>query len=204
MPFPNETLTAEEVNGFLALLPLVPLFNIGGIFGKISAPILRTAIWSGALPRASAVLTWMTNVANNHLGNLGYFAQIPPPGLQIPRPDVLPLLSFPAYAMGGLNPPPGILGIAADQLKPNDGIVNTISMEGPVAGPIMDGRDFAAQLQTAIAASDLGLVRGRYWHLHSNSTIDHADQIGVFTNPATADEVQVLYMLFADILNHLP
>ncbi|UZP36767.1 hypothetical protein NXS19_004583 [Fusarium pseudograminearum] len=203
--FPYETLTAPEVNGLLALLPLVRPFNIGGIFGGISAPILRTAIRFGALPRARAVLAWMTNVANNHLGNLGYFAQIPPPGLQIPRPDVLPLLSFPAYAMGGLDtPPPGILELTADQLKPNDGIVNTISMDGPVAGPIMDGTDFAAQLQVAIAAGSLQFVRGRYWHLHSNSTIDHADQIGVFTNPATANQVQVMYRLFADLLDHLP
>ncbi|KAK4232856.1 Alpha/Beta hydrolase protein [Achaetomium macrosporum] len=186
VPFPNVTLTAGQVNGFLDLIPVLRYLNTGGIFGKVLAPILRTAIRSGALPQARAVLTWVTTVANYHLGNLGYFAQIPLPGLHIPRPDVLPLLSFPAYAMGGLNtPPPGILGMMADQLKPNDGIVNTESMNGPVAGPIMDGTNFAAQLQDAIAANDLSLVRGRYWHLHSNSTIDHADQIGVFTNPAT-------------------
>ncbi|CAF3635389.1 unnamed protein product [Fusarium graminearum] len=185
VPFPNETLTAAEVNGLLALLPIVRTFNIGGIFGGILAPTLRTAIRFGA-PGAREFLTWMTNVANNHLGNLGYFAQIPPPGLQIPRSDVLPLLSFPAYAMGGLNtPPPGILGMTADQLQPNDGIVNTISMDGPVAGPISDGTNFATQLQIAIGAGDMQLVRGQYWHLHSNSTIDHADQICVFTNPAT-------------------
>ncbi len=183
IPFPDDALTDQQLNDFLALLPVIPYFNIGGVFGKVGVPLLRMGTNAKLLPNTVAVLTWMTNVANAHLGMNGYFSRIPPPGSQIPRPDVLPLLSFSAYAMGGLNtPPPAKLRTTADQLKPNDGVVNTISMNGPVSGPIRDGRNFAAQLH---AAAKPAALQGVYWHLGSNSTIDHADQIGVFTDPAT-------------------
>jgi len=178
-PFPNRTLTAQDINEFVGLLPLV--WNPGGILGTIAAPLHPLGTWLRVLPQLQAVLTWVTDVANRHLQQMGYFCHIPRPGTHIPRSDILPLIAFPAYAMGGLEiSANGLRNITLEELKPNDGIVNTISMDGPVNGPIDNG-SFAAKL----AAVGTAGVKGIYWHLGTNSTIDHADQIGVFTHPAT-------------------
>ncbi|KAK7977161.1 lipase [Apiospora saccharicola] len=178
VPFPERTLTTEDVNEFFALFPLHEVFNAF----------------------ARATLAWITRVARRHLQAMGYFSQLPLPGSQVPRPDVLPLMQFSAYAMGGgmaipAGAPPTITSAG---FAPNDGVVNTASMDGPVAGPVING-DFAA----ALTANGAAGVRGMYWHLGSNSTIDHADQIGVFTDPVTFDEVQVMYMLFAELVSLL-
>ncbi|CAI6091792.1 unnamed protein product [Clonostachys chloroleuca] len=191
-PFPNETLTAQEINDFIALFPYS--WNPFGVGGRVLARLQFLG------PSARAALGWMISVANNHLGPLGYFSRIPPPGNQIPRPDVLPLLSYPAYAMGGRNIPPGVAmpGITSKEFQPNDGIVNTLSMDGPMTGPVNHG-SFADQLAAGGSANS----KATYWHLGTNSSIDHADQIGAFTNRVTNDEVQVMYMLFAELVNHL-
>ncbi|CAH0054013.1 unnamed protein product [Clonostachys solani] len=188
-PFPKETLTAQEINDFITLIRYS--FNPFGVLGVVLAPFQFLG------PSARAALGWMVAVANNHLGPLGYFSRIPPPGNQVPRPDVLPLLSYPAYAMGGRNIPPTVAmpGITSEEFQPNDGIVNTLSMDGPMTGPVNHG-SFAAQ----VAAGGLDSAKATYWHLGLNSTIDHADQIGAFTNRATNDEVQVMYMLLAELL----
>ncbi|KAK8133406.1 hypothetical protein PG984_005418 [Apiospora sp. TS-2023a] len=191
VPFPERTLTAEDVNEFFDLLPLHEAFNAFGISGLIATNMLQLFH-----PPTRATLAWITRVARRHLQSEGYFSQIPLPGSQVPRPDVLPLIQFSAYAMGGgMDVPAGAPPtITSDGFAPNDGVVNTASMEGPVAGPIDNG-DFAA----ALAAHR----RGRYWHLGSNSTIDHADQIGVFTDPVTFDEVRVMYILLAELVSLL-
>ncbi|CZR65414.1 uncharacterized protein PAC_15314 [Phialocephala subalpina] len=189
-PFPNRNLTAQDINEFLRLLLWGQIWNPLGVWGRVAAPFQSLGTWLGVLPTLHAALTWITDVADRHLQQMGYFSQIPRPGTQIPRPDMLPVIAFPSYAMGGPNIP--------EQFRPNDGIVNTRSMDGPVAGPVNNG-NFAAQLA---AAGPLG-VRGIYWHLGTNSTIDHADQIGVFTNAATNSEVQVMYMLFAELGDRL-
>lgn len=162
----DETLTATEINKFLNLLPADKLWNFMGVWGKVIAILQKPLNWLGILPSLRAVLVWATGVANNHLGGLGYFDRIPSPGTEVPRPDMLPAIAFPSYAMGDRN----------------DGIVNTSSMDGPVQGPIDNG-SFAAQF----AALSTQGVRGRYWHMGTNMTIDHADQIGVFTNATTVN-----------------
>ncbi|KAH7385033.1 Alpha/Beta hydrolase protein [Cadophora sp. MPI-SDFR-AT-0126] len=197
-PFPNRVFTDRDINEFLALFPA---FNPGGIVGKFSTifKFQQFGTWLGVFPTLRAALTWITDMANRHLQQMGYFSQIPRPGTHIPRPDMLPVIAFPAYAIGERNIPANALpNISSEQFRPNDGIVNTRSMDGPVAGPVNNG-SFAAQL----AAPGPLPVRGIYWHLGTNSTIDHADQIGVFTNDATKSEVQAMYMLFAELGDRL-
>lgn len=112
-------------------------------------------------------------VANGHLGQLGYFNRVPLPGARVPRPDVLPLMMLPAFAMGGYTIPNRPKQTSAE-FQPNDGIVNTVSMRGPDDQHVFDVANFQANNRN-----------GRYWHIGVNETIDHADQIGVFTNPET-------------------
>jgi hypothetical protein len=93
---------------------------------------------------------------------------------------MLPLIKFPAYAMGGRDEIPvnALPNITPEEFRLNDGIVNTRSMDGPV-GPYVDNGDFAAQYRAG------QIAKGKYWHFGRNSTIDHADQVGVFTSDNT-------------------
>lgn len=181
-PFPKQTLTAQDINGFLALLLGNQVWNPLGLWGYLAAPFQPLGTSLRVLPSFHSALTWITDVANRHLQQMGYFSQISGPGSQIPRPDMLPLIMYPAYAMGRRSIPAGITlpGITSEEFQPNDGIVNTKSMNGPTTGPVSNA-SFAAQL----AATNARRVKGVYWDLGTNATIDHADQIGVFTDPTT-------------------
>ncbi|KNA98187.1 hypothetical protein FOXG_02596 [Fusarium oxysporum f. sp. lycopersici 4287] len=196
-PFPKDTLTTQDINGFLALFPLNQVWNPLGVWGRVAAPFQPLGTRLGVLPSLYAALTWITDVANRHLQIMQYFSQIPRPGSQIPRQDMLPLIMYPAYAMGGRGTT--LPGIALQEFQHNDGIVNTRSMDGPSTGPVNHG-SFTAPLAAAAPAN----LKGIYWNLGANATIDHADQIGVFTDPDTFREVQVMYMLFAELGDRLP
>ncbi|PNP73405.1 hypothetical protein FNYG_13303 [Fusarium nygamai] len=201
-PFPNETLTTRDINEFLALFPGHEVWNPLGVSGHVAAPLLRLGTWLSALPSSRAALTWITDVANRHLQPLRYFSQIPRPGTQVPRPDMLPLIMYPAYAMGGRSRPAGaaLPGITSEEFQRNDGIVNTRSMDGPTTGPVNEGSCVAELIANPPPANSKGI----YWHLGTNSTIDHADQIGVFTNSTTYAEVKAMYMLLAELVDRLP
>ncbi|RKK23142.1 hypothetical protein BFJ66_g15823 [Fusarium oxysporum f. sp. cepae] len=196
-PFPKDTLTTQDINGFLALFPLNQVWNPLGVWGRVAAPFQPLGTRLGVLPSLYAALTWITDVANRHLQIMQYFSQIPRPGSQIPRQDMLPLIMYPAYAMGGRGTT--LPGITLQEFQQNDGIVNTRSMDGPSTGPVNHG-SFTARLAAAAPAN----LKGIYWNLGDNATIDHADQIGVFTDPDTFREVQVMYMLFAELGDRLP
>ncbi|KAH7066051.1 hypothetical protein BKA63DRAFT_584920 [Paraphoma chrysanthemicola] len=197
----NETVTAAKINSFLALIRGNSVLNFMGIWGNILAAGARPLQWLGILPPLREILGWATDVANNHLRGLGYPYQVPRPGTQIPRPDMLPFIAFPSYAMGGRDITPAVnLDISSLQFRRNDGIVNTDSMDGPSDRSFTDNGSFSRHY----AASGAAGVRGRYWHIGENSTIDHADQIGVFTNANTYDEVKVMYTLFAELADRLP
>ncbi|KAK5994322.1 Lipase 1-like protein [Cladobotryum mycophilum] len=198
-PFPDETLTADDINGWLALFPGDQIWNPFGLWGHVVAPFQPLAAMLRALPASRAVLSWITTVANQHLKPLGYFSEIPQPGSQVPRSDMLPLIMYPAYAMGGRSilPVNALPGISSEDFQPNDGIVNTRSMDGPTTGPVESG-DFAAEF-----AANPTNARGRYWHLGINSTMDHADEIGVFTDADTNLEVQAMYIMFAELADRL-
>ena len=62
----------------------------------------------------------------------------------------------------------------------NDGIVNTASMDGP-PGNVRDAEEFVSHLDLA----NLEQVQGPFWYFGENGTIDHADQLGVYTDPTT-------------------
>ncbi|KAH7067200.1 Alpha/Beta hydrolase protein [Paraphoma chrysanthemicola] len=225
--FPDtETVTAAEINNLLALFPGNSVLNFMGIWGNILAAGARPLQWLGFLPPLREILGWVIDVANNHLRGLGYPYQVPRPGTQIPRPDMLPFIAFPSYAMGGRDITPAVnLGISNQRFRRNDGIVNTESMDGPSDQTFIENGSFSSHYTTDGAAG----VRGRYWHMGENSTIDHADQIGVFTNASTVslslsktplplvamctlsrltklqyDEVKVMYTLFAELADRLP
>ncbi|RFU30456.1 hypothetical protein B7463_g5852, partial [Scytalidium lignicola] len=108
--------------------------------------------------------------------SVDYARWIPLPGPRVPRPDMLPLIILPALAMGGYNIPT-VPAQTSATFQRNDGIVNTASMNGPNNNQVYNIQGFAG----APAAPQAG----RYWHIGVNETIDHADQIGVFTDPAT-------------------
>lgn len=145
----------------------------------------------------------MSDVANRHLRAMNYFSRIPRPGSQIPRADLLPVIALPAYAMGGYQLDQQRLqtlnGITSEEYQRNDGIVNTMSMSGPVNAvygvhPFPDpGNDMTT----------MDRAKGQYWHLGENVMIDRADQIGVFTAENTAIEVSFMYLLFASIVTRL-
>jgi hypothetical protein len=182
-PFPQTTLTAQQINSFIALFPLRRIYNPLGVWGRVLAPPFSFASRFPAFPRLQSFVAWFTNVANAHLQQMNYFSQIPQPGSQVPRPDMLPLLSLFAYAMGGYNIQLGALpGITPTDYQLNDGIVNTRSMDGPIGGPIQNGAFPATAVTNAPV---VGGERGKYWHLGQNVTMDHADQIGVFTDTNT-------------------
>lgn len=172
IPLPNENLTPQDICEFFQLFPLGGIPNFLGI-PRIIAPILSLTNQLRISPSLISVLGWITGVANRHLKLFRYFSHIPRPGPQIPRADMLAVIAPFAYAMGGLH----VLG---EDREPNDGIVNTMSMDGP-DGRVGDARRFVDELRTR----GVRVERETYWHFGSNTSIDHADQLGIFTDPVT-------------------
>jgi len=175
-PTPNQTLTAQDIREFFNL------FRLGGIPNSLGVPGLIETFLSLAnqlhiSPPLLSVLGWITGVANRHLGTLGFFSQIPRPGPQIPRADMLAVIAPFAYAMGGIHVP-------GEDREPNDGIVNTMSMDGP-EGRVRDARRFVDELDAT------GVTEGRetFWHFGLNTRIDHADQLGIFTDRVTVSSL---------------
>lgn len=191
-PFPNRTLGQQDINELLALFPLNEVFNPFGWLGMTLPLVLQIFSRLPFLPQLRQLAVWLTNVANRHLRSMGYFSRIPRPGSQIPRADMLPAIALPAYAMGGYQVDNARLqalgGITSDEYQRNDGIVNTASMSGPVSARYGEG-SFPGP---GIHLADMTQARGRYWHLGENVTIDHADQIGVFTSEATVSSFPLL------------
>jgi len=85
---------------------------------------------------------------------------------------------------------PGLLpGAGPSDYLPNDGIVNTISMKGPRAKDIAEIEKIPIEAVPGSAQqrriSESARTSRSYWHFGTNRTMDHADQIGVFTNEDT-------------------
>ena len=173
--FPDQTLTKEDLASFPSPLPAITLHNpLLDLLTQAGAGLISIGSKLPGVPNIVDLAKWGVKVANNHLGALGYFNRIPLPGSKVPRSDMLPILLVTSLGMGGYegNAPPGI---SAVEYQPNDGIVNTRSMRGPSERWITD----ASALSLALLAEGGG--KGRYWHLGINKTMDHADEIGVFT-----------------------
>ncbi|KAH8595018.1 hypothetical protein B0O99DRAFT_624170 [Bisporella sp. PMI_857] len=207
--FPDEHLTADDV----ATFPIFPLNILPGplkLLGYTSASFLAMLSRLPGLPSAASFVKWLVQVANNHLRPLGYFSQIPVPGRLVPRPDMLPLLLVTAVGMGGwessqkanliaLDLPPNV---TSKEFQANDGVVNTASMKGPNDAYILDGTTFAVQNLASFPLS--AKLKGIYWHMGISKTIDHADEIGVFTEGETFRQVRYMYQLFGELLASLP
>ncbi|KAK4232841.1 hypothetical protein C8A03DRAFT_48406 [Achaetomium macrosporum] len=190
-PFPNRILTRQDIEEFIRLLPGGDIFNFLG-FGFTATTLLELANWAGIAPTLQRTFSWMTDVANRHLGAMGYFSQIPRPGEQVPRPDMLPVIAPFAYGMGGVR---------GGEWAANDGIVNTVSMDGPPGPPgnVRGAEEFVSHFNPA----NLGAVQGWFWCFGENGTVDHADQLGVFTDATTNQEVEVMYKLLAELATRL-
>jgi hypothetical protein len=173
-PFPHRILTRQDIEEFIHLLPAGNIFNFLG-FGFGITTLLQLADWAGIAPRLQSTFSWMTDVANRHLGAMGYFSQIPRPGEQIPRPDMLPIIAPFAYGMGSVR---------GGEWAANDGIVNTVSMDGP-PGNVRGVEEFLSLYDLANPQQ----VQGPFWYCGENGTIDHADQLGVFTDATTVSRV---------------
>lgn len=194
VPFPKIHLTQDELSSFPLRNPLKPDETISvishGLFGGIGA--VTTAIFNVGLDAAvdqSKFANWVTGVAGNHLKGLGYPISLPNPGSQVPRPDMLPLMAPTAYAMGGyklVDPELSKLktmfkdGLVTDiDFQKNDGIVNTLSMSGP------DEKFVKYEVPQDLPHNIERMKGNWYWSMGPNGTMDHADEIGVFTDENT-------------------
>lgn len=184
--FPNETLYPADLATFPFSNFMTNPFNIWGSLITMTmgaAQALETAL--PGIPMIVKVTQWAVKVANTHLRGLGYFSRIPTPGPVVPRSDILPSLSVTCYAMGGFEIPGNLAptGLAPDlnseDFQPNDGVVNTVSMRGPDDAYVTDVASFPVQALGSVAS--VATTRGMYWHLGINKTMDHGDEIGVFT-----------------------
>lgn len=181
--FPNVRLSPADFSKFPVTFPL-SLLNPMNIPGTLTSAGLNVFLsWVPGAPTLANLAKWAVQVTNNHLGALGYFNRIPQPGPKVPRADMLPIMLPTAYAMGGYDLPPQsaqmVPGVSSAEFQPNDGIVNTVSMRGPNDTHISNAADFPIQ---SLGRPTLAVTaKGTYWHLGINKTMDHGDEIGVFT-----------------------
>jgi hypothetical protein len=172
-PFPYDLghLSGEDLANF----PVHPWLGPGfpGPF-NISA-IAAANVFNGIRgipgnPADLAYVKWAIEFLNNRLNRLGYRIRVPSPGGRIPRADMLPALSLFSLGMSGRS-------TSLDPSAQNDGVVDTSSMRAPANQPVQDINIFNSAFLLA--------NRGVYWDLGLTEGVDHADQIGVFTDPNT-------------------
>jgi hypothetical protein len=183
--FPNVQLSVDELNSLPVnrVISALDFFGLRGFIGNIvTDPNIPFN------PSTLDLARWFVRVANGHLGGLGYFDKIPFPGARVPRPDMLPFLTLFSIVMGGYDIPEnpvGLPNITSADFQPNDGVVNTLSMSGPEGSRILDAARFPTNGLGSMAQAIATNAPGTYWHFGENHTMDHADQIGVFTEGQT-------------------
>ncbi|KAH7110023.1 hypothetical protein B0J13DRAFT_489877 [Dactylonectria estremocensis] len=195
-PLPREYLSGEDLKS----IPVHPLLSLGGLAypGPFDWAAHGTSFLFGlgrdaaslipGTPSDVAYAKWAAEVINHHLRVLGYRIRAPSPGGRIPRDDMLPVLSIFSIGMSGISTS---LGLS----EQNDGVVDTSSMRGPASEPIQDIVGFN---RASIPGN-----RGVYWDLGLTEGIDHADEVGVFTVPATYMLVLRMYRRLGDLLSFL-
>lgn len=180
---PNVRLSSADFATFPVTLPL-SLLNSHNISGTVISIGLNVFLsWVPGAPTLVNLAKWAVRVANTHLGALGYFNKIPQPGPKVPRADMLPIMLPTAYGMGGYELPAQfaqlIPGVSSAESQSNDGIVNTVSMRGPNDAQVSNVANFPVQ---SLERHNLDTTaKATYWHLGINKTMDHGDEIGVFT-----------------------
>lgn len=183
--FPNVQLSVGELNSLPVnrVISALDFLGLRGFIGNIATdPNIPFN------PSTLDLARWFVRVANGHLGGLGYFDKIPFPGARVPRPDMLPFLTLFSIVMGGYDipgNPVGLPNITSADFQPNDGVVNTLSMSGPEGSRILDAARFPTNGLGSMAQAIATNAPGTYWHFGENHTMDHADQIGIFTEGQT-------------------
>lgn len=173
-PFPQMHLSGDEIASF-PLHPLLPLGGLGfpGPFNIVAHSVAAAINAARAIPGTPTDLDYArfaVNFLNGRLGMLGYQIRLPSPGGRIPLAEMLPVLSIFSVGMSGMSRTSGFS-------EQNDGVVDTSSMRAPEGGPVQEFGNF----ETA----NLGANMGIYTHLGLTEGVDHADEVGVFTDPAT-------------------
>ncbi len=167
------------------LLQLIPGFPLLlGLTGNVLSYGIDVLMNIGLFGPPGALYAWVARVASRHLQELGFQVNIPSPGAQIPRADMFPPMLPTGYAMGGYSLSPAqqiILNSAPSNYQPNDGIVNTISMRGPNNADVRE--------ITAFPRFNMGSAKGVFWNFATNHTLDHADEIGAFTEQAMVSHI---------------
>lgn len=189
--FPKVNISADDIKTF----PLHPGLSLGGSTIPGLWDIGAHAV-SGFLGVVHSVFNaipgnpddvdfakWIVRVLNNHAEALGYFSRIPSPGDRIPRSDMLPILSIFSYAMSGMD----VSSAPFPSTELNDGVVNTRSMRGPKEEQIKEIAEFQE-----FTKGNIKKAKKWYWHLGTNQTMDHADQIGVFTDDRTVSILTIV------------
>ncbi|KAL4732938.1 hypothetical protein BDV11DRAFT_214669 [Aspergillus similis] len=177
-PFPEEDLNAND----FSRVPVNKILSLGGFLypgpwsilahgaSFLLAGLHRLITFGPGSPSDVDIARWFVQVFNEHAAALGYQFKIPSPGGRIPRNDMLPILVIFSLGMSGVSAPFG-------PSEENDGVVDTVSMRGPEGNTIQDITNFDTQAPAR--------NRGVYWHLGVTEAIDHADQVGVFTDAQT-------------------
>ncbi|KAF2281279.1 uncharacterized protein EI97DRAFT_497915, partial [Westerdykella ornata] len=198
-PLPRQELTGQDLKN----LPVHPAVSLFGLAypgpGDVTANAVSSLSWlaHGASsltpgnPNDIAYARWLVNVFNNHASGLGYAFRVPSPGGRIPRADMLPLLSIFSLGMSGVATP-------LDPSGRNDGVVDTVSMDGPADGVNNPSNDI-----TNFNRGALAMNRGSYWKFGVTGGIDHADQVGVFTDENIYAQVLQMYQDLGDLVSFL-
>jgi hypothetical protein len=170
-PFPRGKLSGQNLQNF-PTYPRIPSWVFPGPFNFFANRIAGGINIAHNFVRATpgypgdvAYVNWFVDFFNNCLGLLGYQIRLPTLGGRIPRADMLPALSIFSVGMSG----------RIELSEQNDGVVDTSSMRTPENQPVQ-----------GIQAFNLAAVpknKGVYWDLGLTEGIDHADEVGVFTDP---------------------
>jgi hypothetical protein len=202
--FPNVRFSPADFATFPVTFPLMNPLNIPGTLGAFGLNIFLSYV-PGA-PTLVSLAKWAVQVADRHLGVLGYFNRIPEPGPKVPRADVLPILLPTAYAMGGYELSAQdarlIPGISSTDFQPNDGVVNTASMRAPNDAYLSNAADFP--IHSLGNPASAAAAKGKYWHLGINKTMDHGDEIGVFTVGQTVSRMLCLIIALWTAADQIP
>lgn len=162
---------------FPAVLPplkYIPLFNF--FTYPLSWVIARIGNRMGTF---SSLLNWGVQRINARIPKESIIPALWVAGSQLPRWDILPLFAPTAYAMGGYTLTTkqsrllGALGRSSKEWQTSDGVVNTISQQGP-----WGKKNVIVEMSVPQVP-----LKGVFNHLGTHDGIDHADVLGINVNP---------------------
>lgn len=158
----------------LPLLKYIPLLNV--FTYPLSWFVARIGNRMGTF---SSLLDWGVQRINERIPPESIIPAVWVAGSQLPRWDILPLFAPTAYAMGGYiltakqSKLLGTFGKSSKEWQTSDGIVNTISQQGP-----WGKKDVIVEMSVPRQPQ-----KGVFNHLGTYKGIDHADVLGINVNP---------------------